>query len=110
MYTDVGSEVLTAIIMKVASFWDIAPCNPYMKQRFGGTYLPSRLLARWFLTLLIFDPEDGSDTFLRNVCSYTDYTAPEDVNFQCIQTNYKLRGLSPRANYTDRATAACRRS
>jgi hypothetical protein len=23
---------------------------------------------------------------------------------------YKLRGLSPRANYTDRATAACRRS
>jgi hypothetical protein len=23
---------------------------------------------------------------------------------------YKLHGLSPRANYTDRATAACRRS
>jgi hypothetical protein len=26
-----------------------------------------------------------------------------------IKTN-KLRGLSPRANYTDRANAACRRS
>jgi hypothetical protein len=26
-----------------------------------------------------------------------------------LQTTYKLRGLSPRENYTDRATAACRR-
>jgi hypothetical protein len=33
---------------------------------------------------------------------------------QCKYRNnkqtYQLRGLSPRANYTDRATAACRRS
>jgi hypothetical protein len=29
--------------------------------------------------------------------------------YQKQQTN-KLRGLSPRANYTDRETAACRRS
>jgi hypothetical protein len=31
---------------------------------------------------------------------------------QCLSRNniYKLHGLSPRANYTDRATAACRRS
>jgi hypothetical protein len=27
----------------------------------------------------------------------------------CVRQN-KFRGLSPRANYTDRATAACRRS
>jgi hypothetical protein len=27
-----------------------------------------------------------------------------------LKTKTKLRGLSPRANYTDRATAACRRS
>jgi hypothetical protein len=27
-----------------------------------------------------------------------------------IKTKTKLHGLSPRANYTDRATAACRRS
>jgi hypothetical protein len=26
----------------------------------------------------------------------------------CICTKTKLRGLSPRANYTDQATAACR--
>jgi hypothetical protein len=34
-----------------------------------------------------------------------------DINFHLLilQTN-KLRGLRPRANYTDRETAACRRS
>jgi hypothetical protein len=31
--------------------------------------------SRWFLARLIFDHEDGGDTFLRNVGSYTDYTA-----------------------------------
>jgi hypothetical protein len=31
--------------------------------------------SRWFLARLIFDPEDWGDTFLRNVSSYTDYTA-----------------------------------
>jgi hypothetical protein len=30
--------------------------------------------------------------------------------FYCFDTENKLRGLSPRANYTDRATAACRPS
>jgi hypothetical protein len=30
--------------------------------------------------------------------------------FRVINKTNKLRGLSPRANYTDRATAACRRS
>jgi hypothetical protein len=37
------------------------------------------------------------------------------TNWKILIVNYlhkklKLRGLSPRANYTDRATAACRRS
>jgi hypothetical protein len=30
--------------------------------------------SRWFIVRLIFDPEDGSDTFLKNVGSYADYT------------------------------------
>jgi hypothetical protein len=65
--------------MKVAIFWDIAPCDPYMNRRLGGNYnlqfLESRyLLAHWFLARMIFDPEDGGDTFLRNVGSYTDCT------------------------------------
>jgi hypothetical protein len=36
------------------------------------TYPPA---PRWFLPRLFFDPEDGVDTFLRNVGSPTDYTA-----------------------------------
>jgi hypothetical protein len=32
------------------------------------------LLARWFLARMIFDTEDGGDTFLRNGGSPTDYT------------------------------------
>jgi hypothetical protein len=34
------------------------------------------------VALLIFNPKDGSDMFLRNVHSHTDYTAlyPEDGN------------------------------
>jgi hypothetical protein len=50
------------------------------------------------------------------VLSYKDNIASLDATLTCInqystkkQTN-KLHGLSPRANYTDRATAACLRS
>jgi hypothetical protein len=31
--------------------------------------------TRWDLSLLIFDPENGGDTFLRNVGLHTDYKA-----------------------------------
>jgi hypothetical protein len=52
----VGFEVFTAVIMKSIIFWD-------------------HLLACWFAELF-FDPEGGSDTFLRNVgYKSTDYTA-----------------------------------
>jgi hypothetical protein len=33
------------------------------------------LATRWFLARLIFYPEDGGNTFLRNVGSHTDYMA-----------------------------------
>jgi hypothetical protein len=49
--------------MSVADFWDIEPCRLYVN------------LLRAILVRLIFDPEDGADTFLRNVGSHTDYTA-----------------------------------
>jgi hypothetical protein len=35
---DVRFEVLTALVMNVAIFWDIAPCSPYVNLRFGATY------------------------------------------------------------------------
>jgi hypothetical protein len=37
-YAFVGFEVFTAVIMTVAIFVDIAPCNPYVDRCFGGTY------------------------------------------------------------------------
>jgi hypothetical protein len=52
-WNSVGFEVITAVIMKVAS----------------------HMLALWFLARLIFEPENGGDTFLENVSSCTDYTA-----------------------------------
>jgi hypothetical protein len=43
--------------------------------------------------------------------SYNEYWPREYARKDnVIHKNKKLHGLSPRANYTDRATAACRRS
>jgi hypothetical protein len=72
-----GFGVLTAVVMTVAIFWDIAPCSSHVKRRFGGTYRfhfqgrkSAELQAGFF-----FDPEDVGATFLRNVASYAEYTA-----------------------------------
>jgi hypothetical protein len=49
MYSFVGFEVLTAVVIKIAILWSIAPCNPYMNRRFRGTYhlhLQSRKFAK----------------------------------------------------------------
>jgi hypothetical protein len=32
-------EVFTAVTMKKAVFWDVAPCRSSVNRRFGGTYL-----------------------------------------------------------------------
>jgi hypothetical protein len=32
----VGFELLTAIVMNVAIFWDRAPCSPHVNRHFGG--------------------------------------------------------------------------
>jgi hypothetical protein len=82
-------EVFTAVTMKNAVFWDVAPCRSCVNRRFGGTYslhLQGRKIAGeepdadacspWFLARRFFYPEDGGDTFLRNVGSHKIYTAP----------------------------------
>jgi hypothetical protein len=54
--THVGFEVFTAVVLKSIIFWDMTPCSPFAD--------------------LFFDPEDGGDTYLRNVAyNTTDYTA-----------------------------------
>jgi hypothetical protein len=69
----VGTEILTAMVMKSSAYWDITPCSSVIvNQRFGGTYHlhfqseKALLDALRFLGLL-FDPEDVGDMFLRNV-------------------------------------------
>jgi hypothetical protein len=66
-----GFAVFAAVVMKVAIFWDTAPCSPHMNRRFGGISKKTR----WCLARLIFALEDGVDTFLRNNSSYSEYTA-----------------------------------
>jgi hypothetical protein len=71
LINNVGIEVLTAVVMKSAVFWDITPCSPLkVDQRFGGTYHLHLLGLRisrarnqrgsmWQAELsLFFDPED----------------------------------------------------
>jgi hypothetical protein len=74
--------------MKNAVFWDVAPCSSCVNRRFGGTYrlyLQGRKIRergggwkclRWFLARGFFDPEAEGNTFLRNVGSHKNYTAP----------------------------------
>jgi hypothetical protein len=55
-------EVFTAMAMKNAVFWDVGPCTYFANRRFGGTYC---LHLQGIVDFLY--PEDGVDTFLRNV-------------------------------------------
>jgi hypothetical protein len=85
-----------------------------MSRCFGGTYhlhLQSwksaeqetclATCSRWFLARLIFNSEDGGDTFLRNVGSYTYYTAliPEDGKFPDTVCLYRASWCSGNALY-----------
>jgi hypothetical protein len=45
-------------------------CEPTFRMIVSSQSLPIHLIAHWFLARLIFDPEDGGDTSLRNVDSY----------------------------------------
>jgi hypothetical protein len=77
---DVGFEVLAAMVMESTIFWDITLSSVESQPTFrknispsssGSKNKPSKKLATCFhagfLLALFFDPEDGSDMFLRNV-------------------------------------------
>jgi hypothetical protein len=53
-------EVLTAMVMKHSIFWDITLCGLF------EVSLLSTYFHACFFRRLFFDPEDGSDMFLRN--------------------------------------------
>jgi hypothetical protein len=67
-------EVLTAVTVKNTLFWDVILCSPLeVQQCVRATYCLSFLC---FLLGLLFDPEGGANTFLRNVGELLlDYTA-----------------------------------
>jgi hypothetical protein len=93
-----GSEVLTVVIMKSSDLWDMTPClsvesqptfgkNIVCRFPFQGRRISqarhllreicSKLCHAGFLLGLLFDPEDGSDIFLRNVVGwFSDYMVP----------------------------------
>jgi hypothetical protein len=60
----VGFEVFMAVTKKNAVFWDAAPCGFIINRSFGGTCL---LHLQGRRNNESFYPEEGSDTFLRNV-------------------------------------------
>jgi hypothetical protein len=60
---DIRFEVFTAVTMKNVVFWDVAPCGS------------PATCSSWFLARGFFNPEDGGDTFLRNVGAHKIYTA-----------------------------------
>jgi hypothetical protein len=69
--------------MIVAVFWDIAQCSPNANRRFEGTY----------------------QLHLQGRKSAEQETSVRQVDITLNQTNNKLRGLTPRANYSDRCLA-----
>jgi hypothetical protein len=64
------------MVMKAAILWDIALFGP-----FEGTYE----VALWFLVQLIFDTEDGGDTYLRNFDFYKDITTLYPKRWQLLE-------------------------
>jgi hypothetical protein len=76
-------EVFTAVTMKNAVFWGVALCRSRVNRRFGGTYCsifrvekPASEEPVWAGGCRFFYPEDGGNTFIRNVGSHKTYTAP----------------------------------
>jgi hypothetical protein len=62
-------EVFTALTVKNAVFWDVAPCNLVWSD-------VSEECVIWKSAHRVFYLEDGGNTFLRNVGSYKMYKAP----------------------------------
>jgi hypothetical protein len=74
----VGFEVLTALVMKSSSLWDITPCSPLeVNWRFGGTELCLLPVSCWFLASLIPRPSSCSSETLVDFQRTTRRYIPE---------------------------------
>jgi hypothetical protein len=70
-WQDVVFDVLTAVVMEVAIFWDTGRLDS-MWTKFRKNATPA---TRCFLVRVIFNHDDGCEMFLRNVGSYKGWTA-----------------------------------
>jgi hypothetical protein len=80
---------------------------------FSSSFIDSFIIVlRFFLSLIIYSFHQFLSTFLALFVSFSIYYSPMSyfLKFLPLSLKTKLRGFSPQANYTDRATAACRRS
>jgi hypothetical protein len=85
----IGFEVFTAVTMKTAVFWDVAPCRSCVNRLSSS----AATCLHWFLARGFFYPEDGGDTFLRNVDS-------QILQFQVtLTTNYRVLTYSVNISY-----------
>jgi hypothetical protein len=75
----VGSEVLAAVVMKSSVFWDIMPCDPLRSPNgfdkhadsiFRDEYAEQKPPAFVPISYPVYpsNPEDGGNTYIRNVC------------------------------------------
>jgi hypothetical protein len=91
-------EILTAVTLKSTAFWDVTQCSLVgVYQRYGEMYWfhlqdqrVSQASSRKMpvcLFGLIFDPEDGGNTFLRNVDKFLpNYMASHPTSFLIMVT------------------------
>jgi hypothetical protein len=97
----VTQSVRVQLRVKVETF-----CSPPYEDRLRG--LPGRLSVLWISRALSLEEKhlscEADHSSPSGECLKVYSTSP------CLYGQTKLHGLSPRVNYTDRATAACRRS
>jgi hypothetical protein len=53
--------------MKTATFGEIMPCTQYKFNDVPKERISTDLLTACFLVVMLFEPDDDSNTFLRNV-------------------------------------------
>jgi hypothetical protein len=68
----VGFEVFTAVVIKVAIFWSIAPCSPYVNGSFGFSTLKMEAICTPEASIHIrttrrYTPEDDKHSFGRKL-------------------------------------------
>jgi hypothetical protein len=84
-----------------------------MQSTYGLNGAVSQKMATFINTAVrISNPRNCSTLKMEAACSRVtlEHHMQEDCDVYTGLYKKKLHGLSPRANYTDRATAACRRS